>query len=173
LKGNKWNGIKYIKHKVSICLIPFPSLCSRHYYELSSPQQPPLIDRACNQQLCMHLLKVATQSCPWISFSTFCYIAMAASCEAMFPGQQRPSPLQPPTTLCRQSGQRWNKVLMCVWLCACCTCVLAYMCVYRCVLANGRYLGEVTPGLLIWLCLFLERVHLICQCVLVCWLFQF
>jgi hypothetical protein len=28
---------------VSSSLMPFHSLCSRHYYELFSPQQPPLV----------------------------------------------------------------------------------------------------------------------------------
>uniref|UniRef100_A0A674E8V3 Solute carrier family 15 member 2 n=1 Tax=Salmo trutta TaxID=8032 RepID=A0A674E8V3_SALTR len=40
---NKWNGIKYFKHVVSMCLIPFHLLHSRHYYEPSSHHQPPLI----------------------------------------------------------------------------------------------------------------------------------
>ena len=37
LERNRWNGIKYM------CLIPFNWLRSRHYYELSSTQQPPVV----------------------------------------------------------------------------------------------------------------------------------
>ena len=40
------NGIKYAKHMVSmvsICLMPLHTLRSSHYYEPSSPQQPPLM----------------------------------------------------------------------------------------------------------------------------------
>ena len=40
---NRWKGINNINHMVSMCLMPFHLLHSRHYYELSSPQQPPLV----------------------------------------------------------------------------------------------------------------------------------
>jgi hypothetical protein len=38
----KWNGIIYIKHMVSMCLMLFHVLYSSHDYEPSSPQQPPV-----------------------------------------------------------------------------------------------------------------------------------
>jgi hypothetical protein len=41
LEWTMWNGIK---HMVSMRLMPFHSLCSSHYYEPSSPQQPPLTE---------------------------------------------------------------------------------------------------------------------------------
>jgi hypothetical protein len=34
-----------VSNMVSMCLMPFHLLCSRHYYEPSSPQQPPLVFR--------------------------------------------------------------------------------------------------------------------------------
>jgi hypothetical protein len=48
--SNGWTGINGMvsntSNTVSMCLIPFYSLNSSHYYELSSPQQPPVA--------CMH-----------------------------------------------------------------------------------------------------------------------
>ena len=43
---NRWNGIKYIKHMISRCLMPFHLLRFSRYYEPFSPQQPPLMHRS-------------------------------------------------------------------------------------------------------------------------------
>jgi hypothetical protein len=43
LERNQWHGIEHIKHMVSMCLITLHPLHSSHYYEASSPQQPPVI----------------------------------------------------------------------------------------------------------------------------------
>uniref|UniRef100_A0A4W5RQF5 Rho/rac guanine nucleotide exchange factor (GEF) 18a n=1 Tax=Hucho hucho TaxID=62062 RepID=A0A4W5RQF5_9TELE len=42
---HSWNGIKYINNILSMRLMPFHLLRSSHYYEPSSPQQPPLLHR--------------------------------------------------------------------------------------------------------------------------------
>ena len=43
LECNRWNGINYIIHIISMCLMPFHLIRYSHYYEPSSPQQPPLV----------------------------------------------------------------------------------------------------------------------------------
>ena len=43
-RGNGWSGISgMVSNMVSMCLMPSHQLCSRHYNEPSSPQQPPLV----------------------------------------------------------------------------------------------------------------------------------